>query len=377
MRISIRRLFQTSIISIIYISILILVFTLVMVPRGRIKDGEQKETSDVSYNSEMDKNIESLFKGKNKAVLQGDKKLLESIYNMEDNLGIWAYENEIRKINYINDWSNKQGVEFTEINPTIVIKNIKKKGEKFSVNLLCSTEYKYKYKDEETINISRVGTHHIMDLIEKDEKLIILKEWYDDPFASSLDSESFNDKEIKDYISNSKSIEKKVISKARKSAVSYAHKYSGAASEEKYGFKYNNKFKNYNGEGGDCTNFISQVLLEGDFKKDSTWNYDSSGASKAWVNAESFKQYLTYSSKGRVLSSGSYKDVYKNSYNLNLGDVISYEEDGKISHTALVTGFDSKGYPLITCHNTDRNNVPFDIGFNSGNIKFHLIGMNY
>lgn len=377
MKIAIKRLFETTIISIIYISILILVFTLVILPKENIRDEQPGDISDVSYNSEIDKNIEILFKDKNKAVLKRDKNFLESIYDMENNLGIWAYENEIRKMKYINDWSSKQGVEFTEINPTIVIKNIKKKDEKFTVNLLCSTEYKYKYKDDETINISRVGTHHFMDLIEKDEKLIIIKEWYNDPFASTLDLKDFNDKEIKDCIANIKSVEKKELTEARKAAVSYANKYSGAASEEKYGFKYNNKFKNYNGEGGDCTNFISQVLLEGDFKKDSTWNYNSSGASKAWVNAESFKQYLIYSGKGTVLSSGSYKDIYRNSYSLNSGDVISYEEDGKISHTAVVTGFDSKGYPLITCHNTDRNNVPFDIGFNGGNIRFHLIRMNY
>lgn len=378
MKSSIKKLVENTVFTIILVSVVLLVYSLVNMPKAKHDDYiDSEEAKDVSANSEIDKEIQELFKNKNSAILKKDTKTLESIYDIENKLGTWAYENEVKKIKYIEDWSNKQGVEFIDINPTVLIKNITETDNKFSVSLLCSTEYKYKYTGDKAINISRVGTHHVMDLIKKDEKLHIIKEWYDDPFAGIVDTESYEDEEITKFIADQSYLEPKNLSQYRKKSVDYANKFAGAASKEKYGFKYNDKYINYNSKGGDCTNFISQVILEGGFEKDGTWTYNSGGGSKTWVNAEAFKNHLIYSGRGQLVSSGDYKTIYKDAYRLELGDVISYEKEGKISHTAVITGFDSKGYPLITCHNTDRNDVPFDIGFNDKNIKFHLINMNY
>lgn len=332
---------------------------------------------DVSTNIEIDKSIQELFDKRNNAILENDTKYLESIYDTDSKLGTWAYEHEIKKIKYIENWSEKQGVDFIEINPKVVIKSVKEKDDKFSAYLLSSTQYKYKYKDNEAINISRIGTHHVMDLVEKDGSLTIVKEWYDDPFAGSMDLEKLKDEEITQFINGQTKKEKENLSLGRKAAVDYANRYCGAASLEKYGFKYNKEYRDYNSQGGDCTNFISQVLLEGGFEKNQAWNYNTSGATKAWVNAAGFRDYIIYSGRGTLISQGEYKHVYKSSYNLIPGDVISYEKKGKISHTAVVTSLDSKGYPLVTCHNTDRNDVPWDLGFNGKDIKFHFIKVHY
>ena len=37
------------------------------------------------------------------------------------------------------------------------------------------------------------------------------------------------------------------------------------------------------------------------------------------------------------------------------GDIVAYEKGGRITHVSTVTGVDSRGYPLVTCHNTDRD----------------------
>ncbi|AFS79654.1 hypothetical protein Curi_c26590 [Gottschalkia acidurici 9a] len=335
--------------------------------------------NNVSANNEIDKAIQEIFDKRNKAILDNDTKYLESIYDREHKAGTWAYEHEVKKIKYISNWEEKQGAKFIDIKPKVIIKDVKDKGDKKTITLLCSTEYKYIYEDnKDLVNTSRIGAYHVLDVVEKNDSLVITKEWYNDPFADSLNLENLKVDSIKEFITSQKRKESLELEEGRENAVEYAHKYSGAASEEKYGFKYNNKYKNYNYEGGDCTNFISQVLHEGGgFKKDSTWNYSSDGATKPWVNAQGFKDYIVYSGKGSVIDSGDYEEIYQSAYNLLPGDIVSYEEDGKIAHTAVVTDFDSKGYPLVTCHNTDRNNVPWDLGWNDSNIRFWFIKVNY
>lgn len=377
MKYSENRVYKITSIIITIIAVILLSAYMSNKSKHQEDDINEELTKNVSSNNNIDKSIQELFEKRNQVMLSKNTENLESIYDLENKLGQWAYEHEIRKIKYIENWSQKQGVEFKEIKPRVMIKSIKDKDDKISVYLLCSTEYKYKYNEDEEINTSRIGTYHVMDLVEEDGEIKIIKEWYDDPFADSMDLENFQDDDMSSFISSQIPNKEIDLSENRKNAVNYANRYCGAASQEQYGFKYNEEYKDYNSQGGDCTNFISQVLLEGGFEKNQAWNYNSSGASKAWVNASSFKDYLLYSSRGSLIVGGDYKNVYKSAYDLNIGDVISYEKKGKIAHTAVVTGHDSKAYPLVTCHNTDRNNVPWDLGFSGKNIKFYFIKMNY
>ncbi|EKN42640.1 hypothetical protein CFSAN001627_05472, partial [Clostridium botulinum CFSAN001627] len=74
-------------------------------------------------------------------------------------------------------------------------------------------------------------------------------------------------------------------------------------------------------------NFASQILFEGGkFRKNSTWNYDSKGATRAWVNADGFKDYMIYSGRASVIAHGDYEKVYKASYKLLPGDFVAYEK---------------------------------------------------
>lgn len=109
----------------------------------------------------------------------------------------------------------------------------------------------------------------------------------------------------------------------------------------------------------------------------SSWNVDRKGASRAWVNADGFKDYMVYSGRASVISHGSYDKVYKASYKLLPGDFVAYEKKGDVIHISMVTGADSKGYTLVTCHNTDRRQVPWDLGWSNNNIKFWLVRVHY
>ncbi|KXZ39704.1 Putative amidase domain-containing protein [Alkalithermobacter thermoalcaliphilus JW-YL-7 = DSM 7308] len=323
--------------------------------------------------------IQEIFDLRNEAILQQDTKTLDALYDKSIKYGLWAYEHEIKKMKYLHKWSEKQGVKFTDINTITKIRNIKKKEEnKYSINLMVSTEYKYSYEGEERSNAFRIGTYHYLDIVNRDNEWIIVKEWYVDPFADSMHLDDIKSEEIKQYILSQQERDFSNLNERRKGAVEYADKYSGAASEEKYGFKYNPKYRNYNPLGGDCANFASQILHEGGkFRKTSVWNYDSGGASKAWVNAHAFKNYMINSGRASVIAYGTYDKVYKASYKLLPGDFVAYEKNGKITHISVATGADSKGYSLVNCHNTDRHRVPWDLGWSNKNIKFWLVRVHY
>ncbi|WP_373000117.1 amidase domain-containing protein, partial [Lutispora sp.] len=266
-----------------------------------------------------------------------------------------------------------------EINPKVVIKNVKNDEERVSVNLLCNTEYKYVYEDKpDEVNTSRIGTYHVLELVKKNDLWLISKEWYNDPFADSLKLDNIKVDSIKEFILSQGPRDLSDIGERRKGAVEYADRYCGAASEEQYGYQYNKKYRNYNSQGGDCANFASQILHEGGkFKKNYSWNYDKNGATRAWLNAQGFKDYMISSGRASLIAYGSYEKVYKASYKLLPGDFVAYEKKGKVTHISVVTGADSRGYSLVTCHNTDRNRVPWDLGWSNSNIRFWLVRVHF
>lgn len=323
--------------------------------------------------------IKLIFINRNKALLTGDSEFMDSVYDRETQYGNWAYEYEIRKMKYIRNWAEKQGVKFTEINPLVVIKKITGNNNNYSIYLQCSTEYKYIYEDQpDAENSSRIGTYHILNLVNRDGNWAIIKEWYKDPFGDSLNLDNIKVNSIKEYIMTQNPKDFTGLNSRRADAAVYAKKYCGAASEEQYGFKYNNNYRDYNLEGGDCANFASQILFEGGkFKKNSVWNYDSGDATAAWLNADSFKNYMLNSGRASLIAYGNYDKVYKASFKLLPGDFIAYEKKGDINHISVVTGADSKGYALVTCHNSDRNNVPWDLGWSNKNIRFWLVRVHY
>jgi len=332
-----------------------------------------------NLDEEVQAEVRSMFQNRNVAIINGDVDLIKSMYDTNTKYGTWAYEYELRKVKYLHNWEKKQGAKFIEINPTIVFRSIKDKGDKISINLLCSTEYKYVYEGgTDEVNSFRIGTYHVLDLVEQDEVWIVSKEWYKDPFGDSLNLERIDGDSIKKYVLSQSQRDFSNIGDRRMGAIEYADRYSGAASEEQFGFKYNKAYRNYNSQGGDCANFASQVLFEGGkFKKTSNWGYNKGAATRSWVNADGFKSYMLNSGRASLIAYGNYEKVYKASYKLLPGDFIAYEKKGDINHISMVTGADTKGYSLVSCHNTDRNRVPWDLGWSNSSIRYWLVRVHY
>lgn len=348
----------------------------------KLIENEDKKTSKEEREAKKEREkfqvlLKDLFDFRNKAILNKNEDILKGIFDTDKKFGIWAYEHEIKKMKYLENWSNKQGVKFNNISAKVSVRKVRER-EKNLYGVICtvSTEYKYVYEGQKDVNSFRIGTEHYLHVKKEGKKYKIVKEWYTDPFADSLNLENINSDDIRNFIASKQGVEVNLTAEQKK-GVDYAHKYAGAASLEKDGMTFNKNYRNYNPEGGDCANFASQIMFEsGKFTKNDTWNYDKEGT-KAWVNAQAFKNYLLYSGRGSLLTKGTFEEVYKEAYYLRPGDIVGYEKGGRITHVSTVTGLDSKGYPLVTCHNTDRLLVPWDLGWSDKKIKFHIIKVNY
>lgn len=323
--------------------------------------------------------IAGIIKNRNECIKQLDDESLKASYNLDIKVSRWAYESEAQKIKYLKNWCDKQAVKFDNIESVIKVRKVKEK-EPGLFGILCfnSTAFTYTYLDTPDVpNTFYLGTSHYMNLQKDGEGYIITKEWYTDPFADSLHLESLKSEEMKNYILHHEAPDYTPSERAQK-AINYAHQYCGVNPDPEYNFKYNKNYKNFNPDGGDCANFASQILHEGaGFKKNGSWGYSNLNGTKSWVNAQGFKNYIVGSGRGGYIAKGTYQQVYKSAYNMRPGDFVAYEKKGKICHISTVTGLDSKGYPLVTCHNTDRLLVPYDLGWSNKGIRFHLIHVYY
>ncbi len=323
--------------------------------------------------------LNEIIINRNNCIKSADAEKLKASYDLNIKVSLWAYESEAQKIKYLSNWADKQAVKFDDISSVLKVRKVKKKSsDTYSILAYNATKYTYSYIDEpEKKNEFYLGTSHYINLQKDGDRYVITKEWYTDPFADSLHLESLKTDEMRNYILNHKHPDYTPNERTKK-AMEYAHTYCGVNPDEKYNFKYNKKYKNFNPDGGDCANFASQILHEGaGFRKNGTWNYDGKSGTKAWVNAQGFKNYIVGAGKGGYIAKGTYQQVYKAAYNMRPGDFVAYEKKGKITHISTITGLDSKGYPLVTCHNTDRLLVPYDLGWSDKGIRFHLIHVYY
>lgn len=328
--------------------------------------------------------LQELFNYRNRMLLANDIKKIETLYDTGQTVGRWAFEHQARRMKYLHNWADKQGVRFIDIKTKLRVRWVKKKKDTITSNIVASTEYKYIYEDTlpqtlaSKVNIFRIGTYHLLDLKILDQKWLIGREWYTDPFADSLQLDNIKTKENKERIKAGNPRDFSQLEQRRFDAVAYADRYCGAAADEEYEYAYNKKYRNYNPLGGDCANFASQILHEGGkFRKTGAWNYQRNGGSQAWVNAQAFKDFMLGSKRASLIAYGPYDQVLEASYQLLPGDFIAYEKKGRVTHISVVTGADSKGYTFVNSHNADRYHVPWDLGWSDRGIKFWLVRVDY
>lgn len=358
------------------------------------KSSAYQSTQHMINKDEAGLEIEKIYNLRCSALKTGNYSTLDNYYDISKASGKYALEHEIKRVKYLKDWSAQRNIEFKDIKSTVKLKKIIPSDN--TLKLILEESYKFDYiykKDQDTSqNSFGIGIRHTAKLIKKNERWIILSDWYTDCFEDSLQFYSSN---LNCKFNSSKntlySIENFInIAKNNKSfydrekAAAYADKYCGAAWGSSNNFKYNKKYNDYNGLGGDCTNFISQVLGDkegGSMPINNIWH----SSTRSWSNADGLKNYLLQSGRGTIIKIGSFNELTNSEFNmtddianrLQIGDLIAYEKGrGNIDHFAVITGFDSHRYPLVNSHTTDRYHVPWDLGWKDKNIRFFLIHIN-
>ncbi|WP_298844633.1 amidase domain-containing protein [uncultured Clostridium sp.] len=357
-----------------------------------------------SDTTEMTKLLENIYKNRCSMFITKDITNLSNYYDTSQKLGKWSLEHEVKRLSYFNDWSTQRSMNFIKVesNPKIRKITTTKRGLRLLVDEYYKFQYNYKNDKTPTTNIFGVGLTHSMELIKKGDKWIIYSDYYLDCFEDALKSYSGEIKDVKlkadkdpIYILENcpkTPSEPKVVTKGhydKLNAVKYADKYCGIPWASGNSTKYNKIYKNYTGIGGNCTNYVSQSIGDkngGSLRFDDTWNctyqrYGGAEGSSAWVNADAFKKYLTYCGKGKIVGKGTFKELVSPIpgypcgaiQKLDIGDLICYAIGNDIDHFAIVTGFDSHGYPLVNTHTIDRYRVPWDLGWGDKNINFYLI----
>ncbi|MBO5111510.1 MAG: amidase domain-containing protein [Clostridia bacterium] len=131
----------------------------------------------------------------------------------------------------------------------------------------------------------------------------------------------------------------------RERAVQYALKWA---------FARNPLFYEFDGIGGDCTNFVSQSILAGscvmNFTPDYGWYFiDASDRAPAWTGVEFFYRFMTENQ-----GIGPYgREVDREE--VQVGDVVQLFNGTRYYHTLLITDL-RPGEIFVSAHSYDAKN---------------------
>ena len=148
-----------------------------------------------------------------------------------------------------------------------------------------------------------------------------------------------------------------------------------------HALSYNKDYADFNGYGGDCTNFISQCLYAGGITQhtgtaysSNSWYYKSStDRSATWTGADKFRNYVFGKSSKIDMEKSSWKNVIN-------GDIIQLlDSDSSAYHSMIITGVangsSGRSDLLICCHTKDRRHASLAMYF-GGTTKsyYHVKG---
>ena len=153
----------------------------------------------------------------------------------------------------------------------------------------------------------------------------------------------------------------------RENAVAYARKFA---------FSQNSQFANFQGIGGNCTNFVSQCIYAGGCEMNYTptfgWYFISlDERSPSWTGVEYFYNFITENTGvgpfGRVATGDE----------LEIGDVIQLGREGEgYYHTLLVVGFEGDD-PLVAAQTDNAYARPLSTYTNDYERFIKILGIRF
>lgn len=357
-------------------ALLIVIFTLPQLGWIGSPPRAYAESPKPAESEEITRFLQDLFEDRTQLLLDHNMAHIKDHYLPGNPYSRHAMHHEMNRAEYIQAWARERRAKFMNAESTIRIVRLKVEGETARVSVVQALKLGYEYLDKYPGHQDfGIGTRHAIKLHKHNNVWTVEREWYLDPLEE-------NPKTIQkcemDFVPLRAPMQSKDNPRYnRQRAVEYANKYAGLAWGAGNKHRYNPKYKDYNSQGGDCTNFSSQTIGDkegGGLRMRGGWHYyDGSGGSAAWVRTDSFKGFLVRSGYGTVVAHGDFAKVVKFAnqiqqdesqlYKLQTGDLIAYQIKGDIDHFSIITGFDQSGYPLVNSHTADRFQVPFDLGW--------------
>lgn len=317
---------------------------------------------------ELERWIHELFARRSGELRTGVTSQTLSTFYAPDAVGALAHERG--RATYLQAWAKARGIEIAGIEHQVAHIRVQRSfGDKVQVSLVSRTRIEYRHAGEAQTDWMGLGAWHWLQLVRSGESWKVQKEYYSDPLGDGL------------TITAPESYGKMDASPAsgsrinRAGAAAYAEKYCGSAWGCGNDGNYNQRFRTYRMQGGDCANFASQVLTQGGgLKPDYTWRSSGNPAegSACWVNAGAFARHLLYSGRARLLARGTFAQVRKAAPQLQAGDIVAYQQKGTITHVSVVSGRDSGGLPVVASHTADRFRNPWDLGWGKSTVFWLL-----
>ncbi|MFZ5816478.1 MAG: amidase domain-containing protein [Bacillota bacterium] len=298
-----------------------------------------------------------LLTGENPAPLEPD-------YLSDSSTAQWALNHEQSKIRSVRQWAEQRGMRIVEAQPSLQVTLLKVREDRARFYVAQSLALGYVYAGEQQVNRFGVGSRHIVELQRVQDRWVIRLEWYSDPLGDET--------EVPASASVQKVLEPAVAGVAwrgydREKAAAYADMYCGLAAGCGNNHQYNRRYRDYSGAGGNCSNFASQALRAGGLQI------------PLIMRADNLVHHLTRAGRAGVVFRGRFPPRWKAEVQagripvkLQKGDLVAYQVKGKMEHIAIVTGFDSRGYPLVNSHTLDRFHVPFDLGWDQKTVFWLL-----
>lgn len=155
-------------------------------------------------------------------------------------------------------------------------------------------------------------------------------------------------------------------------AVEYARQWA---------LRRNGFFANFSGQGGDCTNFVSEAVYAGscvmNFEPIFGWYFITlENRAPAWTGVEAFYDFMTGNGDfaPTALRPGPFGAVVPREF-AEPGDVIQLSDaDGDFYHTVIITGFAGEEI-LISAHSNDVLDRPLSSYANVGERVIHIMGV--
>jgi hypothetical protein len=358
--------------------------------------------------------LAQLFETRTYWLLDADMQACATFYDCTSRTGQWALQQEQRRISRVHGWAASRGIRLTgaEGHARVVAAGVS--GDRGWASVCYNLILTYDYGQGPAPERMGVRTIHWLELVRRGDRWLIRRDWYWDPFGSGRPSAPAEGGQgpaagvgpsprgtpgsaVEPTAAPGPASAAAAATLGwqsptgvaagpgqdggvprgtynREAAVAYADRYCGVAIPGSTG-RYNQRYRDFTFLGGDCTNFVSQVLADsqaGGLPTDPGWSYRNGNPTPAWVRADAFVRHMLQTGRVRCLHRGTIAEAGPSLDRLRPGDLIAVEEKGTIEHLMVVVGRDHWGTPLVDSHSADRYHVPWDLGGDPGTVFWSL-----